>query len=76
MLQKNNIRYQKCTGRNQRQKFQSVIWKVEKKHPIRVEKRIKKQEDGLRELWDTMKHNNHIIGVTEEDSEQGIENLL
>ena len=53
--------------------------KVEKKHTIRAAKRnrMKKIEGSLRELWDTMKYNNiYIIGVPEEETEQGIKNLF
>ena len=44
--------------------------KVEKKHPDRAikqtKKRLKTNEDSLRELWDDMKCNNiHIIGIPE-----------
>ena len=39
------------------------------------EKRIKRNEDSLRDLWDNIKHNNiHIIGVPEgEEREKGPE---
>ena len=42
------------------------------------EKRLRKNEEGLREMQDNMKHNNiHIIGIPEgEEEEQGIENLF
>ena len=50
------------------------------KYPMRPPKikRLKKNEDSLRELWDNMKHNNTcIMGIPEgEESEQGIENLF
>ena len=41
-------------------------------------KRLKKNEDGLREMQDNMKHNNiRIIGIPEgEEEEQGTESLL
>ena len=41
-------------------------------------KRLRKNEDRLREMQDNMKHNHiHIIGVPEgEEEEQGIENLF
>nr|KAF6480743.1 hypothetical protein HJG59_010585 [Molossus molossus] len=41
-------------------------------------KKIKKQEDSLRELWDNWKRNNiHIIGVPEEEeSKRGLENIF
>ena len=39
-----------------------------------MKKRLKKYEDSLRELQDNMKHNNiQIIGIPEEEQEQGIE---
>ena len=42
------------------------------------EKRLKKNEEGLREMQDNMKCNNtYIIGIPEEEEEeQGIENLF
>ena len=42
------------------------------------EKRLRKNEEGLREMQDNMKCNNiHIIGIPEgEEEEQGIENLF
>ena len=41
------------------------------------EKRIQKNEDCLRGLWDKIKCTNIcIIGVPEEEREQGIENLF
>ena len=40
-------------------------------------KRLKKNEEGLRELQDNMKQNNiHIIGIPEGEEEQGIENIF
>ena len=41
-------------------------------------KRLRKSEEGLREMQDNMKHNNiRIIGIPEgEEEEQGIENLF
>ena len=41
-------------------------------------KRLKKNEEGLREMQDNMKRNNiRIIGIPEgEEEEQGIENLF
>ena len=41
------------------------------------EKMLRKNEEGLREMQDNMKHNNiHIIGIPEGKGEQGIENLF
>ena len=42
------------------------------------EKRMKRNEDGLRDLWDNIKCNNiHIIGVPEgEEREKGPEKIL
>ena len=42
------------------------------------EKRLRKNEEGLREMQDNMKHNNiFVIGIPEgEEEEQGIENLF
>ena len=41
------------------------------------EKRIKRNEDNLRDLWDNVKHSNiWIIGVPEEDKKKGHKELL
>ena len=41
------------------------------------EKRLRKNEEGLREMQDNMKCNNiRIIGIPEEEEEQGTENLF
>ena len=40
------------------------------------EKRLRKNEEGLREMQDNMKHNNIWIIAIPEREEQGIENLL
>ena len=42
------------------------------------EKRMKRNEDSLRDLWDNIKHNNiHIIGVSEgEEKEKGPEKIF
>ena len=41
------------------------------------EKRLRKNEEGLREMQDNIKYSNiHIIGIPEEEEEQGIENLF
>ena len=41
------------------------------------EKRIKRNEDNLRDLWDNVKHPNiRIIGVLEEDKKKGHEKML
>ena len=42
------------------------------------EQRLRKNEEGLKEMQDNMKQNNiYIIGIPEgEEEEQGIENLL
>ena len=41
------------------------------------EKRIKRSEDKLRDLWDNVKHPNiRIIGVPEEDKKKGHEKIL
>ena len=40
-------------------------------------KRIKRNEDNLRDLWDNVKHPNiQIIGVPEEDKKKGHEKIL
>ena len=54
-------------------------YKIEKntKSQQHKAKRFKKNKDGLRDLWDNMKHNIHTIGIPEgEESEQGLENLF
>ena len=41
------------------------------------EKRIKRNEDNLRDLWDNVKHPNiRVIGVPEEDKKKGHEKIL
>ena len=42
------------------------------------EKRMKRNEDSLRDLWDNIKHNNiHITGVPEgEEREKGLEKIF
>ena len=65
---------------------QTIDWvseldnKVEKntQNEQEKEKRPRKNEEGLREMQDNMKHNNiHIIGIPEgEEEEQGIETLF
>ena len=41
------------------------------------EKRIKRNEDSLRDLWDNVKRPNiRIIGVPEEDKKKGHEKIL
>ena len=42
-----------------------------------MEKRIKRNEDNLRDLWDNVKRPNiQIIGVPEEDKKKGHEKIL
>ena len=42
-----------------------------------VEKRMKRNEDSLRNLWDMKRTNIHIIGVPEgEEEEKGAEKIL
>ena len=43
-----------------------------------IDKRMKKNEDSLRDLWDNIKHTNiHIIGVPEgEEREKGPEKIF
>ena len=48
--------------------------KVEKNTQLeqQSEKRLKKNEDSLREIWGNMKYNTiHIIGIPERREEQG-----
>ena len=41
------------------------------------EKKIKRNEDNLRDLWDNIKHLNiRIVGVLEEDKKKGHEKIL
>ena len=44
----------------------------------KIEKRLKRNEDSLREFWDNFKHTNiHIIGVVEgEEREKGPEKIF
>ena len=42
-----------------------------------IEKRMKRSEDSLRDLWDNIKWPNiHIIGVPEEDRQKGPEKIF
>ena len=42
-----------------------------------IEKRVKRNEDSLRDLWNNIKHTNiHIIGVPEEDRWKGPEKIF
>ena len=53
-----------------KQRIESMIWKTEKisNQGNNNNKRLKNDEDGLKELWDSMKHNNvHIIGISERE---------
>ena len=65
-----------------KQRIKSVIWKTREKETPRQsskkKKRIKKNEEGLRNILDNMRCNNiHIMGITKrEKSEQGIEIYL
>ncbi|KAK1340954.1 LOW QUALITY PROTEIN: hypothetical protein QTO34_017354 [Cnephaeus nilssonii] len=44
---------------------------------LQLERRLKKQEESLRELWDNTKRNIRKIGIQEgEEEKQGIENLF
>ena len=66
-----------------KQRIGSANWKQGKKkkntqNEQEKEKRLRKNEEGLRKMQDNMKRNNiHIIGIPEgEEEEQGIENLF
>ena len=42
-----------------------------------IEKRMKRNEGSLTDLWDNIKHTNiHIIGVPEEDRQKGPEKIF
>ena len=50
---------------------------VETNEAERKKKRIKRNEDNLRDFWDNVKHPNiRIIGVSEEDKRKGCEKIL
>ena len=50
---------------------------VEINEAEREKKRIKRNEDNLRDLWDNVKHPNiRIIGVPEDDKKKGYEKIL
>ena len=63
-------------------RIKSVIWNIRKKKTAsqnnKKKKRIQKNEDSVRSLWDNFKCSNiHIMWVLEgEESEQEIENLF
>ena len=65
-----------------KQRIESASWRTRKKKNSQKEqekeKRLRKNEETIREMQDNMKRNNiHIIGKPEgEEEEQGIENLL
>ena len=65
-----------------KQRIRSARWRTRQKKKQHKEqekeKRLRKNEEGLREIQDNMKNNNiHIIGIPEgEGEEQGIENLF
>ena len=64
-----------------KQRTKSVFGRQGRKNPQaeqQKEKRIKRNEEGLRTILDNMKHSNiHNMGILEgEENEQGIENLF
>ena len=65
-----------------KQRIGSANWRARQKKNMQneqeKERRLRKNEEGLREMQDNMKCNNiHIIGIPErEEEEQGIENLF
>ena len=62
--------------RDQISKLENKVEKNSQKQQEK-EKRLKKNEEVLRELQDNMKHNNiRIMGISEGEEEQGIENLF
>ena len=56
----------------------SANWMTRTQNEQENEKRLRKNEEGLREIKDNMKRNNiHIIGIPEgEEEEEGTENLV
>ena len=77
-----NLKREKDTqiqARRSREWDQRAGGQGRKKHPEYQErgKRLRKNEERLREMQDNMKHNNiHIIGIPEGEEPQGIENLF
>ena len=60
-----------------RQRIGSANWMTRTQNEQENEKRLRKNEEGLREMQDNMKRNNiRIIGIPEGGEEQGIENLF
>ena len=54
-----------------RQRIGSANWMTRTQNEQENEKRLRKNEEGLREIQDNMKHNNiHIIGIPEEEEEE------
>ena len=63
-----------------KQRIESASRRTKKKNTQKEqekEKTLRKNEEGLREMQDNMKHKNiRIIGIPEGEEEQGIENLF
>ena len=61
-----------------RQRIGSANWMTRTQNEQENEKRLRKNEEGLREIQDNMKQNNiRIIGIPDgEEEEQEIENLF
>ena len=60
-------------------RMNSMIWNMSKQKTTKQnnKKRIQKNEDSIRSLWDNFKRSNiHITGVPEKEKEQEIGNLL
>ena len=54
-----------------------MTWRTEWCHRTEYRKRMKRNEDSLRDLWDNIKHTNiRIIGVPEEEREKGPEKIF
>ena len=63
-----------------KQRIESASWRTRQKisqEELKKEKRLRKNEEGLRELQNNIICNNiHIIGILEGEEEQGIESLF
>ena len=74
--------YRESTVTRRKSGLKSTVWSRRKKKTFN-QNRMKKQEfkkkneERLRNLWDSLKHSNtHITGESEEEEEQEIEKLF